>query len=156
MKVTLIHKTTDISWKKIRISDHEYQVAAIIDDKSFRITTEIPESKLVPLDISGNILTVIDGIYRNKDTNEIYTGLVKSGAFVYGHEVPDFHSLNKDMIWTITTAATQELDRQLQDTKEQLQDANQKINTLENTVYKQQQLIDQLLKDVYAIKTSMN
>jgi hypothetical protein len=34
--------------------------------------------------------------------------------FVYGEEVNDFHFLNKNAIWTIATAALQEVDRQLQ------------------------------------------
>jgi hypothetical protein len=148
-KITLINKTTDVSWKKIKIASHDYPVTAIIDEKTFYIETDISNSDISPLDISGKTLTLSDGIYRYKDTNEIYTGLVKSGAFVYGHEVDDFYSLNKDTIWTITASATQELDKQLQDAK-------QKIQTLESVVYKQQQLIDQLLKDMGEIKASMN
>jgi len=34
--------------------------------------------------------------------------------FVYGEEVNDFHFLKKDAIWTVATAALQEVDRQLQ------------------------------------------
>jgi len=34
--------------------------------------------------------------------------------FVYGQRVTDFHSLNKNAIWTVATAALQEVDRQLQ------------------------------------------
>jgi hypothetical protein len=34
--------------------------------------------------------------------------------FVYGKKVNDFHTLNKDYLFTINFAATQELDRQLQ------------------------------------------
>jgi hypothetical protein len=38
--------------------------------------------------------------------------------FVYGQEVNDFHTLNKDAIWTVATAALQEVDRQLQAEKQ--------------------------------------
>ena len=38
--------------------------------------------------------------------------------FVYGQEVSDFHTLNKDAIWTVATAALQEVDRQLQAEKQ--------------------------------------
>ena len=166
-KITLINKTVGKSWKKIRIAGQDYQVTDITDEKTIYVGTDISNSLIGPLDISGKTLTLSDGIYRYKDTNEIYTGPVKRGAFVYGHEVDDFYSLNKDTIWTITTAATQELDRQLQDAKqkiqtletvvyEQQQDAKQKIQTLETTVNKQQQLIDQLIKDMDEIKASMN
>jgi hypothetical protein len=37
---------------------------------------------------------------------------------VYGQEVSDFHTLNKDAIWTVATAALQEVDRQLQAEKQ--------------------------------------
>jgi len=47
--------------------------------------------------------------------------------FVYGQEVNDFHNLNKDAIWTVATAALQEVDRQLQAEK-------QKVITLETTL----------------------
>jgi len=35
-------------------------------------------------------------------------------VFVYGYQVNDFHNLNKDYLFTINFAATQELDRQVQ------------------------------------------
>ena len=38
--------------------------------------------------------------------------------FVYGQEVSDFHTLTKDAIWTVATAALQEVDRQLQAEKQ--------------------------------------
>jgi hypothetical protein len=133
-KITLIHKTADISWKKIKIASHECRVTAIIDEKTIYIETDISNSDIGPLDVSGKTLTLTNGIYRYKDTNEIYTGLVKSGAFVYGHEVDDFCSLNKDTIWTITAAATQELDKQLQDAKRQIQSQEQRIQSLEKII----------------------
>jgi hypothetical protein len=125
--VTLINKVTESSWNRIRISDKPYDVTEVIDDKTFRISKEIPQSKIELVDVSGTKLKLSDGIYRYKDTDEVYNGVVKNGVFVYGPEVPDFHSLNKDMIWTVTTRATQELDKQLQD-------ARQRISVLENQV----------------------
>ena len=37
-----------------------------------------------------------------------------SDVFLYGKEVDDFHTLNKDAIWTVTTAALQEVDRMVE------------------------------------------
>ena len=125
--VTLINKTTEDSWQKIKISDEPYDVADIIDDKTFRIKTEINKDKIELVDVSGAKLSLKDGVYRYKDTDEIYTGIVKDGIFVYGPEVPDFHSIDNNIIMTVTTRATQELDKQLQD-------ARQRITTLENQV----------------------
>jgi hypothetical protein len=54
--------------------------------------------------------------------------------FIYGEEVNNYHSLNKDSIFTITTAAVQEIDRIVIEQKN-------KITTLEN---ENQQLKDQI------------
>ena len=37
-----------------------------------------------------------------------------SSVFLYGKEVDDFHTLNKDAIWTVATAALQEVDRNVE------------------------------------------
>jgi hypothetical protein len=132
--VTLINKTTDVSWNRIKISDEPYDVADIIDYKTFRIKTEIPKEKIELVDVSGAKLTLNQGVYRYKDTNEIYTGIVNNGVFVYGPEVPDFHSLNKDVIWTVTTRATQELDRQLQEARQTIRNQDVCILKLEQEI----------------------
>ena len=36
------------------------------------------------------------------------------GAYIHGEQVEDFHHLNKDTLWTVTTAALREVDHQLQ------------------------------------------
>jgi hypothetical protein len=53
-------------------------------------------------------------------------------VFVYGSTVPDFHSLNKEAIFTVATAALQELDRQLQAEKSKVLDLQQRVIALEN------------------------
>ena len=58
-------------------------------------TLSITLSLEKPIPLSGNL--EIDG-----------------NIFIYGKEVNDFHSLNKDYLFTINFAATQELDRQIQ------------------------------------------
>jgi hypothetical protein len=60
-------------------------------------------------------------------------------VFVYGKQVDDFRTLNKQAIFTMATAALQEIDRQLQQTKQELlnaenlyQSQNQEIISLQN------------------------
>jgi hypothetical protein len=55
-----------------------------------------------------------------------------SQAFVYGRKVDDFHTLDKDVIFTINVAATQELDRQLQTAKDKIQSLENRLSMLEN------------------------
>jgi hypothetical protein len=69
------------------------------------------------------------------------TGKVVAGnkLFVYGQQVSDFLRLKKDSIWTIATAALQEVDRQLQADKlriteidKQFTSVHTRLDTLEN------------------------
>ena len=50
-----------------------------------------------------------------------------TNAFIKGEQVSNFHHLNKDAIWAVSTAALQEVDRQLQTEKA-------KVSTLETQV----------------------
>jgi len=45
-----------------------------------------------------------------EDTYTIHPG---NQIFVYGQNINDFHTLKKNAIWTVTTAALQEVDRRL-------------------------------------------
>jgi hypothetical protein len=54
-----------------------------------------------------------------------------SEAFVYGRRVNDFHVLDKNAIFTVNVAATQEIDRQLQAAKGKIQ---QLEDTLSNVM----------------------
>jgi hypothetical protein len=59
---------------------------------------------------------------------KIYEG---SEIFVWGQKVNDFHHLNKDYLWTIGTAALQEVDRQLQAEKAKTYELQKKVELLE-------------------------
>ena len=58
---------------------------------------------------------------------------------MYGQQVDDFTFLKKDVIWTVATAALQEVDRQLQNEKirndtleTQVSDLLERVAALEN------------------------
>jgi hypothetical protein len=106
------------------------------------------------MDICGNYLDtdIRDGVTTYMRGSQIYTGEVKHGIFVYGSQVNDFHTINKDTIWTITLSATQEIDAQLQlansnIAKQAIRMAEQDIRMaeLERIVRKQQADIERLL-----------
>ena len=44
----------------------------------------------------------------------------ESQLFIYGQRVNDFHRIRKETVWTVATAALQEVDRQLQTTRAEL------------------------------------
>ena len=70
---------------------------------------------------------------------EIEENITIDKLFVYGHSVDDFLQIEKDTIWTVATAALQEVDRQQQADKA-------RIAELENTVATQQSLINDILE----------
>ncbi len=90
-----------------------------------------------------NIVEVIDAhtIKVDKDLTEWGGQIDASGQlvpgnriFVYGQKVDDFHTLNKDAIWTVATAALQEVDRQLQAEKQKTTEMQTTITALQSTL----------------------
>ena len=63
----------------------------------------------------------------------------KYKIFIYGQQIHDFHNLEKNAIWTVATAALQEVDRQQQSDKA-------RIAKLEAKVSEQQSLISDILE----------
>ena len=57
-------------------------------------------------------------------------------VFVWGQKVDDFHHLNKDYIFTVTTTAVQEIDRQLQAERSRNDSLEARISALETVVGK--------------------
>jgi hypothetical protein len=79
---------------------------------------------IIPVNfISSNQLQILDKTKLDNTESEI---------FVYGREVDDFHNLNKDAIFTVNVAATQELDRQLQAAKVQIASLETRLALLES------------------------
>ena len=82
------------------------------------ITDEDKELKCNVLSFSeSNVITIENTGDFSNVTN----------AFIKGEQISDFHHLNKDAIWAVSTAALQEVDRQLQSEKA-------KVSTLETQV----------------------
>ena len=77
------------------------------------------------MDASNNLI----GTYKAEWKNVIVHGTT---IFVYGQNVNDFHTLNKSAIWTVATAALQEVDRQLQAEKAKVARLEAKTVTLES------------------------
>lgn len=82
----------------------------------------------------GRIVTVEN--FVSPTSFIIQEDLQDTEYFVYGQQVTDFHTLNKDSIYTIATAAIQELDRKLDSTQSTLQSTinalTERITALEN------------------------
>jgi hypothetical protein len=85
------------------------------------------------MDICGTVLDkyIQNGAITYMRGSQVYTGEVKQGIFVYGIQVDDFHSINKDTIWTITLSATQEMDVQLQEARQTIRTLEERIAAIE-------------------------
>jgi hypothetical protein len=113
---------------KVRLYDQsnneiDCKTTAILDKRSFLM--DVSGSKMV--DASGNLLLQSDG-----------------GYFLYGQEVDDFHNLDKNAIFTVVTAAVQDIDR-----KQVLDEA--KIAALEAQVASQDARIAALEQAIAAL-----
>ena len=116
------------------------------------------DTTLLEYDASGNLFPRLKLIKEDNseffvrilsvtgNTVQIDTMLTEDKVFVYGQEVNNFHTLNKDAIWTVAAAALQEVDRQVQRLDEQLQSEKEKTKTLE-------QNYEQLLQRILALES---
>ena len=110
--LTLTSNTSDLSrdasgvlFSKLKLTTREgkdefVNIVEILDDHRVKVDKDLTEWG-GQIDASGQLVP------GNK-------------IFVYGQEVNDFHTLNKDAIWTVATAALQEVDRQLQAEKQKV------------------------------------
>ena len=78
----------------IENKEHLVNIAEVIDGHSIRVEEDLSEW-IGSFDESGNVVA-------------------GNHLFVYGQKVTDFNNLNKNCLWTYSTAALQEVDRQLQ------------------------------------------
>jgi len=132
--ISLLHKKTteftinkETSLKlKLLVNGKERLVTLnkIIDDETFTIVEPLDEE-----------------ITDNKDNY----------ILVYGEGVDDFHSIEKNAIFTLTTAAVKQLDMELQETKETVTKQQQQIDSLQQQIDSLQQQIDSL-KELIANK----
>ena len=124
-----------------------YDIGIVASDM-ITITLSNKSTSLFQKDTSGNLLgiylksitgkeikTTITSIIDDK-TFTIYEALTStqisdlSQIFVYGSIVDDFHTLDKNAIFTIATAALQELDREYQATRLEVTRLTTQVDTL--------------------------
>ena len=126
-------------------------IESIIDEKSVRVNEDL-STKLYEFDDLGNDITQYSVItqseyeqlenksgYTLDETTQSYTKILTNKIYVYGERIDNFLKVNKDYIWTIATAALQEVDRQQQADKlriteleTQVADLLARVTALEN------------------------
>jgi len=96
-----------------------------------------PESKLI-VKIPKSDHIEFEVVSLENDTTIIVKGKegydqikTETRVWVFGEEIDDFHHLDKNAIFTVATAALQEVDRQLQAEKTKTYELQQKVEILE-------------------------
>lgn len=120
-KADVTNRTT-ITLKTKFTSDFEY-------DASGNLFNKIKFYDLSNNEISANITKIFDD-----KTFQIDKPIDYSFIFVYGQEVDNFNSLDKDSIYTVTTSAVKLIDKIVQDQQSQIADLQQKNVSLEQRV----------------------
>lgn len=115
--------TSDSNVLELRL-DTTVESLTLSNTSNINITTDKDQYLTVPvLTFSGsNVITI-----QNSDTFSNVTG-----AYIHGEQVNNFNHLNKDAIWAVSTAALQEVDRQLQAEKAKVADLIARVTALEN------------------------
>ena len=108
-------------------NNFECKTTSILDKRSFLM--DVSGSKMV--DASGNLLLTNNGAY-----------------FLHGQEVDDFHNIDKGAIFTVVTAAVQDIDRMQQADSE-------KINVLEGQITSLCPQVDSLTSEVASLTSEV-
>tara|TARA_B100000497_G_scaffold44713_1_gene51830 strand:+ start:1257 stop:2840 length:1584 start_codon:yes stop_codon:yes gene_type:complete len=115
-----------------------------IDETKFELTLKEPHPVTVGAileikapDVDHTEVEVIS--VTNDTTFTIFTDdkdmdIIGDRVWVYGEYVDDFNNLDKNAIWTIATAALQEVDRQLQVEQKKVKSLEERIAALEAIV----------------------
>ena len=93
----------------------------------------------IPLDTQiDTSVKINDTLYKIREIYEDYFVINEDidtvDAFVFGYSVDDFHSLNKDYIFTLNVCATQELHRRIETQSVLLKSQDDRIKDLETKV----------------------
>ena len=126
------------------------QTEATLQDNQLIFTNDLPELeydgsgtlfkklKLIDASLKEHFVEIVEGIHSKTITivlPEEGDEMLLDGnnmIFVYGQEVNNFHKIKKDYIFTVATAAIQELDRQLQAEKQKTATILLRLEALEN------------------------
>ena len=76
-----------------------------------------------------NIYNIIE---KNEDTIKINESIEGEECFITGSKVDDFHTLDKNYIYTLNVCATQEIYKLIQQQNKIIQDLQNRISILEN------------------------
>jgi hypothetical protein len=132
--ILLVSSTIDLSWNPL----HD-QSGNVFIDASGNASSDASGNKVFNVklyDQSNNeIICKTTDVLDKRSFLVEYSSLTSGDYFLYGQKVDDFHNLNKDSIFTVVTAAVQDIDRIVQ---------NQQVSITDiSNIIQQQNVIQQ-------------
>jgi hypothetical protein len=119
-----IYNVFDVSMNQNTICVSTFSSVSELDSNS-EILMYTPEN----IPINGRIQTITESNLTIQNVSDPVDTTI-STLFFYGSCVNNFYTLNKDYLFTINVAATQELDRIIQENDLMLSDLEAKVSTL--------------------------
>ena len=141
-ETTAMHFSLSISKIDSALNKFE-EVLTITDENKYKMTCHLKDESGNPIDVSGikYQFYVKNNFFINEhETKEVIGN--EDGTFTfdeqwnfvfcYGKEVDNFHTLDKQKLYTLNFRATQDLDRRQKNIRLQLHEAEEKISILES------------------------
>jgi hypothetical protein len=113
-------------------SANDITTVTLVDNKQHNLTSENSNSRVRFFDENDQNTDLELHEIVSGDIFKVKGELKGVNTFAYGVEVDDFHTLNKDAIFTVAVSALQQVDKELQETKQTVNDLLQRIQALEN------------------------
>jgi uncharacterized membrane-anchored protein YhcB (DUF1043 family) len=138
-----------------------------LEDHTILVGTQARDGKL-QIRLSNRTLelqvTKVDAERVSYTPEELEENIeIPSEVFVVGYEVDDFHTLNKDFLFTINFAATQELDRIVQSQKAEMESQKAEMESQKAEMESQKaemedlkQVNDDLMSQNMSLKTRVS
>ena len=143
-----MRKLTNISWEEIIDgSNNTYKLTTDLSDCS-----DVKYKFYVSNDISGE--EIEKEVVGNNDNTFTFDSSYNN-VFCYGKEVDDFHTLDKDKLFTINFSATQEIDRIQQQEITKVQTLQTDLSTANTTIQSHETTIQQQATKITTLETQI-
>jgi hypothetical protein len=125
--------------------------------KDFIITSGQKDFKIKIIINNKDVIVSLNSIidehtFTINDELEKITDNDKNYIIIYGQEVNDFHLLEKNAIFTLTTSAVKQLDKELQETKITIKLQQKKLEDQQKQIEDQQKKIEDQQKQINDLK----
>jgi hypothetical protein len=121
-----------------------YELCEVINEKTIRLNNKTTHKLTVSSSLKAMSKNNCELFFTIKEIldDKIFTvkqsicteDIFDNKIFIYGQEIDDFNNLDKNAIFTITTAALKQVDKELQDTKTKVQYQKTRIDLLEEQI----------------------